>query len=49
MHLLDATNDWLINIDRGLLNHDTLLLDFSNAFDVVDHDLIAAQTIDMCC
>ena len=38
LHLLDATNDWLINIDRGLLNYDTLLLDFSNSFDAVDHD-----------
>lgn len=47
LHLFDPTNDWLINIDRDFLNYETLLLDFSSAFDAVDHDLIAAQTIDI--
>ena len=34
--MLDATNEWLSNMDKGLINCVTLL-DFSKAFDTVDH------------
>ena len=34
--MLDATNEWLSNMDKGLINCVTFL-DFSKAFDTVDH------------
>ena len=37
--LLDATNEWLTNMDKGLLNSVTFL-DFSKAFDTVDHAIL---------
>ena len=34
--LLEATNDWYLNINNGLLNG-VLFLDLKKAFDTVDH------------
>ena len=37
--LLDMTNDWCFNIDRGMVNG-VLLLDLKKAFDTVDHKIL---------
>ena len=37
--LLDLTNQWRFNIDRGLING-VLFLDLKKAFDMVDHNLL---------
>ena len=37
--LLDLTNQWCFNIDRGLING-VLFLDLKKAFDTVDHNLL---------
>ena len=37
--LLDVTNQWCFNIDRGLING-VLFLDLKKAFDTVDHNLL---------
>ena len=37
--LLDLTNQWRFNIDRGLING-VLFLDLKKAFDTVDHNLL---------
>ena len=37
--LLNATNNWLLNIDKGLING-VLFLDLRKAFDTVDHNVL---------
>ena len=37
--LLDATNNWAYNIDKGNLNA-VVFLDLKKAFDMVDHDIL---------
>ena len=37
--LLEATNNWYLNIDDGLINN-VLFLDLKKAFDTVDHSLL---------
>ena len=37
--LLDATNDWYLNMDNGLVNG-VLFLDLKKAFDTVDHQIL---------
>ena len=37
--LLRTTNDWLVNMDKGLING-IVFLDFKKAFDTVDHDML---------
>ena len=37
--LLNATNNWLLNIDKGLING-VLFLDLKKAFDTVDHKIL---------
>ena len=37
--LLEATNDWSVNIDNGLLNG-VVFIDLTKAFDTTDHEII---------
>ena len=37
--LLEATNDWSVNIDNGLLNG-VVFIDLTKAFDTIDHEII---------
>ena len=37
--MLNATNNWLLNIDKGLING-VLFLDLRKAFDTVDHEIL---------
>ena len=37
--LIDCSNNWLINIDRGGITS-IILLDIKNAFDTIDHDIL---------
>ena len=37
--LLEATNEWLVNIDNGLLNG-VVFIDLKKAFDTIDHEVI---------
>ena len=37
--LIEATNDWSINIDRGNLNG-VVFIDLKKAFDTIDHEII---------
>ena len=37
--LLDMTNDWCFNIDRGMV-YGVLFLDLKKAFDTVDHNIL---------
>ena len=40
--LLDVTNEWLLNIDNGLINA-VLLLDVKKAYDTIDHDILITK------
>ena len=37
--LIDCSNNWLVNIDRGGINT-TVLLDIKKAFDTIDHEIL---------
>ena len=37
--LLKTTNEWLVNMDKGLINS-VVFLDLKKAFDTVDHDIL---------
>ena len=37
--LLGATNDWFLNMDKGLL-HGVIFLDLKKAFDTMDHKIL---------
>ena len=37
--LLDMTNHWHFNIDRGVVSRSVIFLDLKKDFDIVDHDL----------
>lgn len=37
--LLDMTNQWCFNINRGIVNG-VILLDLEKAFDIIDHEIL---------
>ena len=37
--LLDMTNQWCFNIDKGMVNG-VIFLDLKKAFDIIDHDIL---------
>ena len=37
--LLEATNDWYVNVDNGLLNG-VVFIDLKKAFDTIDHGIL---------
>ena len=40
--LLESTNDWCVNIDRGLLNG-VVFIDLRKAFDTIDYDILLSK------
>ena len=40
--LLEATDNWAFNIDRGNVNA-VFFLDLKKAFDTVDHDILSSK------
>ena len=40
--LIDCSNNWLVNIDRGGINT-TVLLDMKKAFDTNDHEILLTK------
>ena len=40
--LLEATNDWCMNIDKGLLNG-VIFIDLKKAFNTTDHNILAVK------
>ena len=38
--LLDSTNEWFVNMDRGLILNIAVFLDLQRAFDTIDHDIL---------
>ena len=42
LYILEATNDWYLNIDNGSLNGD-LFLDLKKAFDTADHNILLGK------
>ena len=37
--LLEASNNWCVNVDKGLLNG-VIFIDLKKAFDTIDHEII---------
>ena len=37
--LLESTNSWCVNIDKGLLNG-VIFIDLKKAFDTIDHEIL---------
>ena len=40
--LLESTNNWCVNIDRGLLNG-VVYIDLKKAFDTIDHEVLLSK------
>ena len=40
--LLEATNNWCVNIDRGLLNG-VVFIDLKKAFDTIDYNILLSK------
>ena len=45
--LLDSTNEWFINMDRGQINI-AVFLDLQKAFDTLNHDILMKKNLVTC-